>query len=31
MFMKLREWIDSSKLNYEYLSGNINAIELLQK
>jgi len=30
MFMNLREWIDSSNLNYEYLSGNINAIELLK-
>ena len=28
--MNLREWIDSSNLNYEYLSGNINAIELLK-
>jgi hypothetical protein len=28
--MKLRDLIDSSKLNYEYLSGNINAIELLK-
>jgi hypothetical protein len=29
--MKLRDWIDSSKLNYKFLSGNKNAIELLKE
>ena len=31
MFMKLRDWIDSSKLNYKILSSNPNAIELLKE
>jgi hypothetical protein len=31
MFMKLRNWIDEIKLNYDFLSGNKNAIELLKK
>ena len=31
MFMKLRNWIDSSKLNYKILSGNKNAFELLKQ
>jgi hypothetical protein len=29
MFMKLRDWIDSSKVNYNFLSKNSNAIEIL--
>jgi hypothetical protein len=29
--MKLRDWIDSSKLNWCLLSGNKNAIELLKE
>ena len=31
MFMKLRDWIDSSKLNYNLLCLNKNAIELLKE
>jgi hypothetical protein len=29
--MKLRDWIDIKKLNWEYLSKNPNAIELLKE
>ena len=29
MFMKLRDWIDISKLNYKILSLNKNAIDFL--
>jgi len=29
--MRLRDWIDNSKLNYIYLSLNKNAIELLKQ
>ena len=31
MFMKLRDWIDSSKLNYKILSLNKNAIDFLKE
>ena len=31
MFMKLREWIDISKLKYRMLSLNINAIDILKE
>ena len=30
MFLKLKHWIDVNKLNWRYLLGNINAIELLK-
>ena len=29
--LKLRDWIDINKINWEYLSFNPNAIELLKK
>ena len=31
MFYKLRDWIDINKLNWNYLSYNPNAIELLKE
>jgi hypothetical protein len=31
MFMKLRHWVDSSKLNYKILSLNKNAIDFLKE
>ena len=29
--LKLRDWIDINKIDWDYLSYNINAIELLKK
>ena len=31
MFYKLRDWIDINKIDWEYLSFNSNAIELLKE
>jgi len=30
-FWKLRDWIDESKLNWDYLSRNPNALHLLEQ
>jgi len=31
MYMKLRDWVDSSNLDYRMLCLNINAIEMLKE